>query len=150
MHELRTDIEISAAQQRVWDVLTDFSTYSRWNPFIRRVQGIAQEGSSLEVCIHPPGARRTTFRATVLVADPPHELRWRARLIFPEVFEVEHQLLLGSLPGGEVRFEQNLASSGLVALLLHDSLERNIYRGFREMNSALKGRVERACDRADA
>jgi len=143
MHELRTDIEIAASAQEIWDVLVDFPVYSRWNPFIRHVQGIAEEGSSLEVSIHPPGARRTKIRATVLVADPPREMRWRAQLIFPEVFEIDHQFLFTPLPGGEVRFEQNFASSGLMALLLRESVDRSIFRGFREMNSALKGRVER-------
>ena len=37
MKELRSQIEIEAPADRVWQVLTDFATYPEWNPFIRRV-----------------------------------------------------------------------------------------------------------------
>ncbi len=144
MHELQTDIEITASPEEVWAVLTDFANYPRWNPFIRHVDGAAEEGRSLEVCIHPPGERRASFRPRVLVADAPRELRWRAHLLrMPGMFEGEHRFLLEPLPNGRVRFEQSERFSGLLTPLLHDRIDRSICRGFREMNSALKGRVER-------
>ena len=34
--ELHSEIEINAPVERVWEVLTDFASYPRWNPFIRR------------------------------------------------------------------------------------------------------------------
>jgi len=37
MLELRTDIEIDAPVERVWEVLTDFDRFPDWNPFIRKV-----------------------------------------------------------------------------------------------------------------
>jgi hypothetical protein len=49
MRELRTDIEIAASSDEIGAVLTDLAAYSRWNPFIRRVYGVAEDGSALEV-----------------------------------------------------------------------------------------------------
>lgn len=146
MHELHTDIEIVASPQQIWDVLTDFAAYARWNPFIRQIYGDPREGSALEVCIRPPGSRRARIRPVVVVADAPRELGWRAHLLLSEVLEVEHRFLLGSLGCGEVRFEQTLRLRGLITPLLRNSVERNVCRGVREMNAALKGRVERACE----
>lgn len=146
MHELLTDIEIAASPEQVWAVLTDFATYPRWNPFIRHVDGAAEEGRLLEVFIHPPGARRACYRPLVLVADAPRELRWRAHLmVMPGVFEGEHRFVLERLPNGSVRFEQSERFSGLLTPLMRDRIDRSICRGFREMNAALKGRVERGC-----
>ncbi|MGB8433665.1 MAG: SRPBCC domain-containing protein [Burkholderiales bacterium] len=143
MHELLTDIEIAGRPEQVWAILTDFATYPRWNPFIRHVEGAAEEGRLLEVCIHPPGARHENFRPKVLVADAPRELRWRTRLLVPGVFEGEHRFLLEPLPNGHVRFEQREQFRGLLTPLMRDRIDRSLCRGFREMNAALKGRVER-------
>ena len=44
MKELHSEIEIAASAQRVWDILTDFSSYPQWNPFIRRISGEAKIG----------------------------------------------------------------------------------------------------------
>jgi hypothetical protein len=67
------------------------------------------------------------------------------RLLVPGFFEGEHRFLLEPLPNGHVRFEQREQFRGLLTPLMRDRIDRSIYRGFREMNAALKGRVERGC-----
>ena len=42
MHcELRTEIEIDAPIEAVWETLTDLSAYADWNPFIVSAEGRA-------------------------------------------------------------------------------------------------------------
>src|SRR2546426_2508439 len=67
MLELRTDIEIDAPVERVWEVLTDFDRFPDWNPFIRRIGGNAPIGSRLDVFLRAAGARG------VRVPPPPTE-----------------------------------------------------------------------------
>ena len=100
-------------------------------------------GSSRSAFTRP--ARHENFRPKVLVADAPRELRWRTRLLMPGVFEGEHRFLLEPLPNGHGRFEQREKFRGLLTPLMRDRIDRNFFRGFREMNAALKGRVERGC-----
>ena len=150
MHELHTDIDIAATPGDVWSVLADFPAHSGWNPFIRHIRGAASEGASLDICVRPPGAPRAHLRATVLVARPPRELRWRSRILMPEIFEAEHWFVLIPLSSGEVRLQQSLWIDGLVSPFLRNRVDRDVYRGFREMNSALKGRVERRRERSEA
>jgi hypothetical protein len=146
MHELHTDIEIAARPEQIWAVLTDFAAYPRWNPFIRYVHGVAEEGRSLEVFVRGRGAPRTTFRSRVLVANRPHELRWRGHLFMPGAFIDEHRFLIDPLPDGGSRFEQTGRFSGLLTPMLRSTIDREIQRGLREMNAALKGLVERSCN----
>jgi len=75
MKELRSEIEIRASAEQVWQILTDFASFPQWNPFMRRASGEATPGAKLEVHIQPSGARGMTFKPTVLKAEPGHELR---------------------------------------------------------------------------
>jgi len=53
IRELRTEIEIDAPPERVWDVLTDFGAYPEWNEFITSIKGEPTVGSRLLVHIEP-------------------------------------------------------------------------------------------------
>src|SRR2546425_3685056 len=90
MKELRTEIEIAAPADRVWVALTDFQSFPRWNPFIRRVDGDLRVGARLTVRIQLPSARSMTFRPRVLKVEPGRELRWRGQLMVPGLFDGEH------------------------------------------------------------
>jgi hypothetical protein len=85
MKELRTEIEVEARPERVWEILTDFPAYPEWNPFIRSIEGKASPGSKLEVRIGPPGGRGMTCKPTVLEATPKQELRWLGRVFAPQL-----------------------------------------------------------------
>jgi uncharacterized protein YndB with AHSA1/START domain len=60
--EIRAEIEIDASAERVWQLLTDFSTFPDWNPFISRADGEARNGARLEVYMQPSGAKGMTFQ----------------------------------------------------------------------------------------
>ena len=144
MKELRTEIEIGAPAERVWQILTDFASYPEWNPFVRRISGEAQEGTQLEVYLQPSGARGMTFRPTILKAEPSRELRWRGKLFIQGLFDGEHVFEIEQLAENRVRFVQRESFRGLLASLLLRMLENDTRRGFEEMNAALMARVEAA------
>jgi len=144
MKELNTEIEILAPADRVWAILTDFASYSEWNPFIRWREGEAKVGTKLELFIQPPGGKRMTFRPEVLVADPNRELRWLGQLWVPGLFDGEHSFSIEPLGDGRVRFVQRERFGGLLLPLLRKMLDRDVRRGFEEMNRALKLRAESA------
>ena len=141
MIELRTEIEIDAPPERVWQVLIDFGAYPQWNPFIRSIEGEAKVGSRLKVRIEPPGARGMTFRPTVRVSEPARKLRWLGRLFVPGLVDGEHRLALEPLEGGRSKFIQSERFSGLLVGLLKETLTAT-ERGFEQMNEALKRRLE--------
>ena len=144
--ELRSEIDIDAPATRVWDVLTDFSSYPEWNPFIKSIDGIAGEGEKLTIRLQPPGGRGMTFKPTVQTADAPREFRWLGRLLLPRLFDGEHIFELQATDDGETRLVQREKSRGvLVSPLLH-WVGKSTERGFEEMNVALKGRAEAAAD----
>jgi uncharacterized protein YndB with AHSA1/START domain len=42
MKTLRTQIDIDATAERVWDTLTNIADYSTWNQFIPHLEGLRQ------------------------------------------------------------------------------------------------------------
>jgi hypothetical protein len=142
MYEIATEIEIAAAPEAVWSVLTDFPAHSHWNPFIRSIEGNADPGERLRVAIQPIGGKAMTFRPTVLAAEQPRELRWRGRLILPGLFDGEHYFQLLPLGAGRIRFIQGERFSGLLVPLMKRALDTGTRAGFIAMNEAIKARVE--------
>jgi hypothetical protein len=142
MRELHTEIEIEASADSVWDILTGFADYPRWNPFIRQITGIPEKGARLEVQIKPPGSKGMTFRPIVTRVAANLELRWLGRLLFPKLFDGEHIFEIESRGGNTVRFIQRENFSGLLVPLLWKSLDSSTRRGFSEMNRALKTLAE--------
>jgi hypothetical protein len=140
--ELKTTIEIDASADAIWTVLTDFSRYSEWNPFIRSIHGKAKQGEQLEIFLQPPGGNGMTFRPVILALQPEYELRWMGRLILPGVFDGEHQFQIEPIGEHRTRLIHREVFSGLLVPLLWRNLDTQTRQGFEEMNHALKNRVE--------
>jgi hypothetical protein len=144
MKELRSEIEIEASAERVWQLLTDFAHFPQWNPFIRRASGNVKLGERLDVYMQPSGANGMTFRPTVLKAEPNRELRWIGHLLIPGLFDGEHIFNIESLGTNRVLFVQREIFTGLLVPLFAKQLDTDTQRGFEEMNRALKIRAEQA------
>ncbi|MBI4591057.1 MAG: SRPBCC domain-containing protein [Candidatus Rokubacteria bacterium] len=142
MLQLRTVIDIHASADQVWRVLTDFSAYREWNPYIISISGELRRGARLKVRVQPPAGRSLTFRPTVLVADQKRELRWLGRLLFPGIFEGEHAFQITPLEKDQVRFVQHETFRGLLVPLLRRWLNGQTRAGFVAMDRALKERAE--------
>jgi hypothetical protein len=140
---LRTELEIEAAGERVWAVLTDFPTYPAWNPFIKSIQGVPSVGERLRVRLEPPGGRALTVRPRVLSVIPGRELTWLGHLVVRGVFDGEHRFLLKDVGAGRVRFIQEELFNGVLVALTGKVLAQT-EAGFVAMNGALKKRAEGA------
>ena len=141
VRELRSQIEIEATPERVWEVLADFAAYPDWNPFIRSIEGEPARGSRLKVRIEAPGGRGMTFKPTVLEAAPGREFRWLGRVLAPRVFDGEHSFRIEPVDDSRVRFVQAERFRGALVPLFGRTLERTQH-GFSAMNEALKRRAE--------
>jgi hypothetical protein len=139
--QLRTEIEIEAPPSRVWEVLTDFSRYHEWNPFITSVQGKLEVGNKIAITLSPPESSESRFQPTLLVCDAPRELRWRGHVLFRGLFDGEHFFQISDGPNGHTKFVHGEDFSGVLVKFLGQKLTQ-VARGFVYMNQALKRRVE--------
>ncbi|WP_336364635.1 SRPBCC domain-containing protein [Halalkalicoccus salilacus] len=140
MREIRTEIEIDAPPEAVWEVLADIDSYDEWNPHLPHVSGDLREGESIEITVDRIGERRQTMTVRVSTVEPVKRLQWIGTVGSKWVFEGRHTFDLYSLDEGRTRLINHERVSGfLTPFVLSDEPQRDYDR----MNHALKERAER-------
>jgi len=139
--EIRSELEIAAPAAEVWGILTDFPRYQEWNPFITEIESEGVVGGPLRLLLSLPEGRDHRLKSTLLRVEENFELRWRAHLLFPGLFDGEHFLRLIELAPRRTRFVQGENFSGVLLRFSGRTLTQ-VARGFDYMNEALKRRAE--------
>jgi hypothetical protein len=142
---IRSDITIAASAEQIWAILTDFSSYPQWNPFVQSISGDLSDGGRLVVRIVPPGEKGMTFKPIITELRQGAILEWLGHLIVPGIFDGRHRFELIGRSDGTTSFTQSEEFSGLIVPLFSAALE-NTQRGFEASNLALKERSEAAAD----
>ena len=135
-----TTVDIDASRDAVWDVLTDFASYSEWSPSMRTVK-TPEVGTKLVVHLLADGDHGMSFKPKVLAATPGEELRWLGKLGFHGIVDGEHFFILATNDDGSTRLNHGERFSGaLVALAKGNS--GNSGAAYEAFSQALKHRVE--------
>ena len=130
---------IEAPREVVWNILTDFGSYSDWNPYMTAVSGAQRVGESLDIRLVTPGHDPRDISATIYVLRPPRKLRWQARTLAPGVRDLEYEIIVAPLGPNRAQVLQRARYEGLLAVFVDqrattDCLER--------MADALERRAE--------
>ena len=143
MPEIRTEIEIAASAERVWETLCgEPHNLARWGGHILDARGSLEEGGVLTLTLLAAPGIKTKVHAKLLTVDPPQELRWRGRLAIPGLFQGEHVFEIVDREGGGVTLIQWEIVSGVLAPSLLPTLLRGVKDGFQEMNRGIKEHAE--------
>jgi hypothetical protein len=139
--EIRTQLEIAATPQRVWEILADWPAYSDWNPYITEIGATNGLTTRLRLRIEPPGGRPRRLRPALVSFTPEQEMGWHGQLVLPGLADTAQQFRVEPLTAGRVRFVHSCRMTGplrprsAARLAGHEA-------GMREMNEALRARAE--------
>jgi len=137
--EIKTQIEINATPESVWNALMTFEEYPNWNPFIRKISGKAVKGEKLEAFIQPVNSKGMSFKPTVLIAEKNSQFEWQGHLFIPGIFDGRHKFrILAKETGGCTLFHEE-EFGGILSFIYNT---QNAKESFEAMNSALKKLVE--------
>ena len=135
-----TTVDIDATRDAVWDVLTDFASYSEWN-LSMRIELTPEVGTKLVAHLLGDGGHGMSFRPKVLAATPGEELHWVGRLGFHGIADGEHFFILTTNDHGTTRLNHGERFSGaLVALAKGSSGDSGA--AYEAFSQGLKQRVE--------
>ena len=143
MKELRTEIEIEASAEKVWQILADLDRWPEWNPFIHHALGKAQVGETVDITVRST-PKDLTLYCRVTRVEPHRELCWKYHVVAPVLFSGEHHFQLEPIAANRVRFIDREIFKGLLVPLQAKDIDTNSKRGFEEMDKALKARAEQA------
>jgi hypothetical protein len=142
MKNIQTEILINTDITKVWDVLMNFDSYPKWNPFITSIIGEQKLGNRLTVSINPPGGKGMTFKPNILTLESNKEFRWKGKLGINGIFDGEHYFILEFLENDKTKFIHGEKFSGLLVSLLGKMLDKT-QKGFQLMNESIKNECER-------
>ncbi len=143
LQELKTEIEISASPQRVWQVLTDFAAFGTWNTFIPQIKGEPALHSKLHIIVNPPLGKRMMLKPILTKVDPQKELRWLGALWGMRfLFAGEHFFKIEPLTDNSVTFIHGEKFSGLLLPILWKFMEEQIKMGYLQFNRDIKKECE--------
>jgi hypothetical protein len=146
---VETKIEINAPAKDVRAVLFDFADYPKWNPFLIRVEGSAEEGKQVYVTVKVADKPELTGDVTVLSVSENH-LSWSGSAMsqlesgsidigIPGVLSARHDFIIEELGPGRTLFRNNDKLSGALVSVYNS---KALAAGLAAMNDALKKRAE--------
>jgi hypothetical protein len=140
--EITTSITINATSEKVWNILTDFENYGKWNPFITSIVGDIIVGNTLQVTISPPNGSAMKFKPKLLVVNSQKELSWKGKLLCKGLFDGEHFLYIIDNKNGTITFTQGEKFTGIIVPFFKKMINVNTKNGFVLMNEKLKVKAE--------
>jgi hypothetical protein len=147
LKEINTELEIMASSERVWQVLTDFPNFGKWNPVIIEIKGETKVNTKLEIHLRTRSGKSRIYKPTITKLEPNHELRWVGKSFFPGIFNGERIFTIDSIGASTVLFFHREIFTGVGAYLAGDRLENDIRHTLNEMNVALKKQAEQFSQR---
>ena len=141
MIKLQTEIQIQAGPEKIWQILTDFSKYPEWNPFITLAIGKVEVGARVEITV-PSGSKEMKLHCKVVKAEPRQVLSWKYHIISPLLFKGVHSLNIEPMGSNYCRFVDQEVFKGLLVPLQAKDIDTNSRHGFEAMDKALKLRAQ--------
>lgn len=135
--EIKTQIYIKAKPEKLWRILTEFSKYPEWNPFLKSIVGNMEVGQKIKV-VTPT----MTFKPTLLVYEANKLLQWKGRLLIDGIFDGVHSFIIQDNLDGTSTLIHKEEFNGILVGPFSKKIENEIKPGFISMNEKLKERAE--------
>src|ERR1043165_4998641 len=118
MKEIRTEITIHADVHKVWQVLTEFKNYDKWNPFVRSIEGTPNPGKKLKIHLHTSRGKNRTYSPHITKVEPDKELRWYGKSLIPGIFNGERIFKLDAIGNDQTKFIHKEIFTGILVVLI--------------------------------
>lgn len=139
---VHTQLELNVPSEQAWALLTDFPSWSTWNPVIVRIEAEPGLGGEVAFEIRVAPAEPANLRANFSIWEEGQGFAWAAGL--PGVISGEHYLRIEPVDANRCRVIHGEDFGGLVpALLFSSDRMQSIEAAYSRMNEAFAAELER-------
>lgn len=129
-----TSIDLPYSAKQVWEQLTNFETYSKWNPLVSSLEGSIKKGGEIRVFIVP---LQQFYKATISAYVPQQELSWEGVQWLPSLLTGRHYYQLEAIDAQHTRLHHWEYFTGLASWFLSKKLLHKMETAFVHHNRAL-------------
>lgn len=134
---------IEGTAERVYQTITDLSTYKLWNPWLIDGQGSCEVGDVVEITVLL-GGKPSRIRHQVIAAEPNKLFHWRdlGWMTFLADGDRKRELLVD---GDACIYQVDLHIHGPLSFLVKWLMAKDLQHGLEQEALALKAYVENDC-----
>ncbi len=142
MKEIKTEMQIAASPDKVWEILMNLPEWANWNPIITKIEGELKVGSELSITMaDEKGNPGRNYKSTITAIDEHKRFRFIGKMMAKFMFSADRIIELEESPKG-TRFTQREVYTGIMVSLFWKKMNTDATRMLRIMNLALKKKVE--------
>lgn len=139
MKQYHTSIEINASIETVWQSLTDFETYTEWNPIVGKLEGSMKEGTKISTFIVP---LNKTYFPNLISYKTNKEMIWQGVQGTKFLLAGKHYYKLEKISNHQTRLLHGEYFSGLFSHSISNKTLLKMKKAFINHNQILKQRIE--------
>lgn len=131
----------NAPIERVWEAITNFDNYGKWNKFCPKVDSDFQVGGAITMYANMfPGRKPTSQTERFFEITPPNRLRYGIN--YGIILKTDRIQVLTSTENGKTHYHSTLKMSGMFAPFVLWQYRNPINRGFELSLKGLRSYVE--------
>jgi hypothetical protein len=139
--EIKTEIVIESTRDRVYEILTNLSSYEKWNPFIIKSEGEVKTGNTI-INTMKNGEKEVVFKPRILKAEKGEAFEWLGSLFFKGLFDGHHYFHIQQLEENKINLIHGEKFSGIISGMILRNIGNQTRENFVKMNRALKTMAE--------
>ncbi|MFQ3322865.1 MAG: hypothetical protein ACI90U_000677 [Pseudomonadales bacterium] len=135
------EVNISATPTKIWRVLTEFTLYKNWNPYLIATEGELKSGQEITITLRNKNFDKP-FTTTPVIAsvNKNKSFHWVNGFPVPGIYDSKHYFILKPTGNGQTILLQYEEFRGVLVWLLpgKDKRKAATEEGFNLMHNAMK------------
>lgn len=143
MKEYITKIDINATKETVWNTITDFKNYPKWNSvLVMKNNDNLTLGNKFNVTINKPKNKQSNFKAIAIHKENFSSFSATQKIMGKWFFEATHYFIIREIDKESIIFIQKWELKGIIASIFRKQIFKELAL-FTKMNDELKALVEK-------
>lgn len=143
MTEYKIAIDINASKETVWNAITDFENYPKWNSVLVMMNNDDLIlGNKFDVTINKPNNKHSNFKAVAVDKENFSSFSATQKIVGKWLFEATHHFIIREVNKQNITFIQKWELKGIIASIFRKQIFKELEL-FNKMNNELKELVEK-------